>query len=210
MARRKGRRFRPDTSTVVGEITQTLKADELWLLKKCCNDVDFDAWSRPPRSLLAAKPIAVGEKWKPPLADLKEDVAPESWAVEPLAAELELVSVADGVASIRGRASFGFTMPAEKVYVARPHSEQEQTLPAQKVTMPVRWALRIDTQSGLRVSKTVTATFSLKIQELTVKQVVRGGTATAFRPGTSTTWTTASRRPLSPPTVRIATERSST
>lgn len=78
LARRNGRRFEPDTTTVVGEVTPSLKA-----------------------------------------------------------AELELVSVADGVASIRGRGSCGFTFPAVDAILTgdlhwiKDHGEQKQTIAAQ-------------------------------------------------------------------------------
>jgi hypothetical protein len=107
VARRKGLKFAADTTTIVSEAHESLRASQVSLLKEIAEeDMSLAGYPEADVLLLPAEPVPVGHVWKP-----SREVLDKWTAANPAAqkvggkaqdAEFKLVSVRDGVARVQG------------------------------------------------------------------------------------------------------------
>ena len=171
LARRKGRNFVVDMSTLTSPEMARLTVPQRWLLKKIFEPtVSFGAHSAAHLALLPARPVRAGQSWRPATKDiqqwLRENRSSRHLSPRPVRAEMKLVSVEGDVATIRGTIRL------------RGRLGKLQIAPEMDVMM------RIDLASGRRLAGTCSARFSGSREGVALRYQARGKTVTRFTPGT--------------------------
>lgn len=169
-ARRKGRHFEADTTTVASAAARKLTASQTWLLKEYLKEtVSFGGYPEPDVILLPAEPVRVGHAWKPtrPALDAWAEASPAAKRIQAKAvsAGFRLPSVREGVAAIEGTVTV------------------RATLGGQKLAVPFRLSAKIDTNSGLWVAQTTSGKLSMVAGEALVTMDRRGEEAATFTSG---------------------------